>query len=302
VALSVPRSEAPMPRPVLLVINKAKSHAAEAAARARAAIERHARVIAEVEADDTPPPAATAEADLIVTLGGDGTLLSQSRRFASSAKPLLGVNLGRLGFLAEFDLEAIEAQAGELFTDAPLTTNRLSLIKTTITGADERTPRAVGAALNEAVVTAGPPYRMISTRIDIDGEAGPEIAGDGIIVATPAGSTAYNVSAGGPIIAPGVDALIITPIAAHSLSFRPIVVPFDTRITLRMLRVNENDCGASTSLVLDGQISEPLRIGDAVEITRHPDRVTFVRNTQRSYWRTLVTKMHWAVPPRLRSP
>lgn len=287
---------------ILLVVNRDKPDAAGAVARVRRAIQAHASVLAEIDADDAPPPPGAGEADLIMTLGGDGTLLSQARRFAAFAKPLLGINMGRLGFLAEFDLEAFEQQAPVLLASPAFQTRDLPLIAVHVTRAGHEDPQLVGTALNEAVVTAGPPFRMISLCLEIDANPGPEIAGDGVIVSTPAGSTAYNVSAGGPIVAPGVDALIITPIAAHSLSFRPIVVPFSSTISLRMLRVNEDHEADATTLVLDGQISTPLRREDVVTLTRHSDRVTFVTNAHRSYWSTLVSKMHWAVPPRLRHP
>jgi NAD+ kinase len=287
---------------VLLVVNADKAEADDIAARVRATIERHADLVGAVDAVDDPPPPSAKDADLIVTLGGDGTLLSQARRFAALDLPMLGVNLGRLGFLAEFDIGAFEHQAANLLADADPETRNLPLVHATITAGDAGPTRDVGAALNEVVVTAGPPYRMISLCIEIDGEQGPEVAGDGVIVATPAGSTAYNVSAGGPIVAPGVDAVIITPIAAHSLSFRPIVVPFDSTISLRMLRVNEVEDGHATALVLDGQIETPLHAHDTVTIKRHPNRVRFVRNRDTTYWHTLTTKMRWAVPPRLRGP
>lgn len=287
---------------VLLVVNADKPEAHDVASRVRATIASHATILASVDATDDPPPPATKDADLIVTLGGDGTLLSQARRFAAHDKPMLGVNLGRLGFLAEFDVDAFEHQADQLLTSDDLETRDLPLIDASIAPGDGSPPHDIGPALNEVVVTAGPPYRMISVCIEIDGDPGPEVAGDGVIVATPAGSTAYNVSAGGPIVAPGVDALIITPIAAHSLSFRPIVVPFDSTISLRMLRVNEDAGGHATALVLDGQIETPLHAHDTVTIKRHANRVRFVRNPDTTYWHTLTTKMRWAVPPRLRGP
>ena len=285
-----------MARNVLIVVNRDKAHAGEAERRVRAAVETAGNVIDTVDANGGAAPESAQRADLIVTLGGDGTLLSQSRRFAETGRPLLGVNLGRLGFLAEFSLDEIEAQAPVLFGDGALDTRRLNMISVSIVSASGS--EFVGTALNEAVVTAGPPYRMISVRLHIDDESGPLVSGDGLIVSTSAGSTAYNVSAGGPIMAPGVEALIITPIAAHSLSFRPIVVPFDSRIELEMVRVN-TEAGHSTALVLDGQIETPLAAGDRVSIARNANAVSFVRNPGRSYWSTLTSKMRWAEPPRL---
>jgi NAD+ kinase len=158
----------------------------------------------------------------------------------------------------------------------------------------------VGLALNDAVVTAGPPYRMITICLRIDDQDGPAATGDGLIVSTAVGSTAYNVSAGGPILHPVVDAMVITPIAAHSLSFRPIVVPAGAEIELIAEDVNDDGRGGGTTLVLDGQNSARLSRGDRIVIRRHDVPVQFVRNPDSQYWATLINKMHWALPPRMR--
>src|SRR5690606_8901839 len=115
-------------------------------------------------------------------------------------------------------------------------------------------------ALNDCVVTAGPPYRMIELDVYIDGEPGPTLRGDGVIVSTPIGSTAYNVSAGGPIVSPDLDSFTITPHAAHSLAFRPIVVPSSCEIDLHLRKGNDADDGGTT-LVLDGQVDTRLQSG-----------------------------------------
>ncbi len=157
----------------------------------------------------------------------------------------------------------------------------------------------VGHALNEAVVTAGPPYRVIELCIVINGEPGPSVRGDGVIVSTALGSTAYNVSAGGPIVHPGVDATLITPIAAHSLAFRPIAVPGDSTIEIVPTQLN-NRGEAGTTLVLDGQIQRRIHAGQRVRIARSDQAVKLVTNTESVYWRTLIDKLHWAKPPALR--
>jgi NAD+ kinase len=159
------------------------------------------------------------------------------------------------------------------------------------------TPRFSDAVLNECVITAGPPFRMIAIETRFNQEAGPTVSGDGIIVSTPTGSTAYNVSAGGPIVAPDADVLLITPIAAHSLAFRPIVVGATSRIELTMQRVNKG----GTVLVLDGQVTQPLAVGDRIVLTRDSRRIRFVRNPRGGYWSTLTDKMRWGEAPRVRS-
>lgn len=294
-----------MPRAVLLLINRAKPDAVGAAAEIRSIIQQHGRLAAESDTADPAPPDPRG-ADLVVVLGGDGTLLSQSRRCADLELPLLGVNFGKLGFLAEFDLRSIREQAAYLLSGAALPMRRVVMVRAEVFSAGGGPARFSDAALNECVITAGPPYRMISISMRINGERGPEVSGDGIIVSTPTGSTAYNVSAGGPIVAPEVEAMVLTPIAAHSLSFRPIVIGADGKIELEMKRVNAGagpgGDGVGTTLVLDGQVTTPLHAGDRVVIARDGRPIWFVRNPLGGYWTTLAEKMQWAAPPRLREP
>lgn len=297
-----------MPRSVLLLVNRDKPEAAQAAGEVRALIERHGRVVAEQDGGSSEPVRDAKGADLIVVLGGDGTLLSQARRCADLNLPLLGVNVGRLGFLAEFDLASLREQAAAVLGGPGLATHEVRMLRAEVFEGGAKQSRFSDTALNEAVVTAGPPYRMISLALSIDGAPGPTVSGDGLIVSTPTGSTAYNVSAGGPIVAPGTDAMVITPIAAHSLAFRPIVVPGSSRVEFTMLRVNEGrgpadrrqGAGRGTTLVLDGQVTTPLGEGERVSVTLDGRRVRFVRNPRGSYWATLIDKLVWAAPPRMR--
>lgn len=294
-----------MPRRVLLLVNRAKPDVLAAVDEVRATISRHGSVVAEADASsDAPITAAQASgADLIVVLGGDGTLLSQSRRCVDLGLPMLGVNLGKLGFMAEFDLATLRDQAASLFGEARLDIQSRPLIQTEVHGS-ESVCRFRGLALNDCVVTAGPPYRMISIALRIDGQTGPVVDGDGLIVSTPIGSTAYNVSAGGSILSPDVDALAITPIAAHSLSFRPVVVKGSSTIELTLQRVNTpspEQAVAGTTLVLDGQVLVPLRLHDRVVMHQNGTPAQFVRNPRTTYWATLLNKMNWAAPLRGRT-
>lgn len=288
-----------MPRRVLLAYNPENGEARAAAARVRALVVEHAELAGEVNSRDTEPSGAIDRADLVVALGGDGTLLSQARLFADRDVPLLGVNLGRLGFMAEFDLPALEEQAGALFGDGALTTHELSMLRAEVFGASGGAASFEGLALNEAAITAGYPFRMIELAMRINGESGPEMAGDGLLVSTPTGSTAYNVSAGGPIVAPGVEALVITPLAVHTLAFRPIVVPANAVVELEMRQVN-NDHPGGTTLVLDGQVQTPLHAGDRVRLSGNARRARFVRNLRVGFWQTVIEKLHWAARPRMR--
>ncbi|MBX3383899.1 MAG: NAD(+)/NADH kinase [Phycisphaeraceae bacterium] len=289
-----------MGRSALLLFNPDKPAAAAAAADVRALVNAHGRVVGEQPASSQPRPPEAEAADVIVVFGGDGTLLSQARRFAGWPVPILGVNLGRLGFLAEFNLDSLKSQAAAIFGDAPLSLRDISMIHTEVSR-ERGGATFVGDALNEVVVTAGPPYRLISLAMRIDGHEGPTIWGDGVIVSSPLGSTAYNLSAGGPIVAPDVDAFAITPLAPQSLAFRPVVVAGSSTIELSLRRGNRDQAGHGTSLVLDGQTQIALDDGDVVRLRRGEPTLRFVRNPQSDYWTRLTGKLNWAAAPRLES-
>ena len=289
-----------MARRVLLAYNPDSAETRAAATKLRALVGQHGTLAGDINSRDVEPVAALDHADLVVVLGGDGTLLSQARRFADHDVPLLGVNLGRLGFMAEFDLAALEASAARYFGDGPMETYTLGMLRAEVFAEGDAAPRFTGLALNEAAINAGFPFRMIELALRIDAEEGPTVAGDGLLVSTPTGSTAYNVSAGGPIVSPGVEALTITPIAAHTLSFRPIVVPAASVIEIETLRLNDDRPTGGTTLVLDGQVQTPLRMGDRIRVRGDAQRSRFVRNPEIGFWQTVIQKLHWAAQPRMR--
>ncbi len=287
-----------MGRRVALFVNRTKADAAAAEDEVRDLIEQHGTLVFCDDVSARDRLREHPEADLVVSLGGDGTILSLVDVAAPMDIPLLGVNLGKLGFLAEFDLDALRAGAGQLFGDGTLHERRLGRLSAEVFARQSTQARFRGHALNDVVVTAGPPYRMIAIGLSVDGGPGPEVSGDGMIVATPTGSTAYTLSAGGPILTPEVSAMVITPIAAHTLSFRPIVVDAQSTIEMRMDRVNRED-GHGTQLLLDGRPDTHLDAGDRV-IVRRDGSVRFVRNESQNYWATLVGKLRWAQAPRFR--
>jgi len=293
-------------RDVLLLTNPSKPDAAEAIAHVRALIEAHGRVVDEVNAAQ-PFDLPDEPFDLAVVLGGDGTLLSAARGCAGAGKPILGVNLGTVGLMAEFDLDTLAEQAGSLFGTGPLLTHAAPMIRVVVRGADGEA-RHTDSALNEIVITAGPPYRMITMKLLMDDQPGPRVTGDGLIISTPIGSTAYNVSAGGPIVAPRLDAHVLTPIAAHSLSFRPICVPASMEIDSESERTNGGHTdpdsgadGAGTTVVIDGQVHHRVDAGDRVEVSRDESSVHLVLSGRATYWQTLMEKMRWATRPKERS-
>lgn len=291
-----------MPRSVLLLVHREKPLVAESLPEVRSLLKTHGRIAAELDASAEPISDARG-ADLVMVLGGDGSIIGQARRCADLGLPIVGVNLGNLGFLAEFDLASLRQQAPALVGDGPLEIRERMLMSASVTRGDPARgamPTFAGLAMNDCVVTAGPPYRMIEVGLRIDGDEGPSFRGDGVIVSTPTGSTAYGVSAGGPIVSPEVPCLTVTPIAAHSLAFRPIVLPATSVIELHVRRANSGWSGdrrEGTTLVLDGQVHFALTVGDRVVVQRHARSARLVRNPRSNFWQTLIRKMHWAVKP-----
>ncbi len=284
-----------MPRRVLILVNQFKEDALAALDAVRDAIDSHAIIVDTTDAINPPHLPKAAEVDLVIALGGDGTILRAAHHCLKLDTPLLGLNTGKVGFMAGYEIESfLKNSASILNENTPLNTRLVQPISAELIRNDESIESFV--ALNEFVITAGPPYKIIKIDICIDDNPGPTIAGDGIIVSTPLGSTAYNVSSGGPIVAPGVNATIITPNAAHSLSFRPIVLSNDTKIRL-IARQTNSDNGDGTRLLIDGQPGPRISCDDHVVINKHPSPVTFVVDPNVSYWNTLVRKMHWAKPP-----
>lgn len=293
---------------LIILANHNKPLVTESLGGVRPWLESRAKIVAEPDITRlTPDVAATLPpADLALILGGDGTLLAQARLLADLGIPVLGVNFGKLGFLAEFSLDDLRRH-WDLIVSGQCRTSRRMLLDVTVhevpsegcAESPERWPAAKfeSIAVNDAVITAGPPFRMIELEITID--PGPRQAsaatftGDGVIVSTPSGSTAYNLAAGGSIVSPDVDAMGITPICPHTLALRPIVVKADAGICLRVHRANEG-----TTLVIDGQIPQRLQSGEQVFIRRHERALLLVHNPDLSYWEMLARKLHWAVRPR----
>lgn len=282
---------------VLLIANRDKPEVVEAMKAFRPWLEQRAQIIAEPDACSHEPitlPGDPRPATVIV-LGGDGTLLSQARRVADLEMPLIGVNFGKLGFLAEFSLEDLQTHWDTVTsTDAPV--SRRLLIETQLyTNGDDK-PAFRSLAMNDCVITAGRPFRMIDLELKINPHrnlgAGTGFGGDGVIVATPSGSTAHNASAGGPILAPDVEAMIVTPICPQSLAFRSIVVHGDDAVVVTLRQAN-----AGTTLVIDGQVTQPLAAGDRIRFAGYPQRIRIVKNPAMGYWTRLAKKMNWAVGP-----
>ena len=250
---------------------------------------------------------ATLDVDAVLVLGGDGTLLSVARRLQGRHVPVMGVNYGRLGFLAAFRPDELQQHFAAFLAGTLPITPRQMLDVSVVPAETEcdlmddanvaATRRFHVLSLNDAVVNAGPPFHMIELALGTDGDFGVKVYGDGMIVSTPSGSTAYNVSAGGPILNPPVQGFCLTPIAPHSLSFRPVIVPSEAKVMLIANAVNRG-----TTLVCDGQDCTRLKKGDRVVIRRADADVLLVDNPDNRRWRALAEKLHWASTPKYNNP
>lgn len=274
---------------LFIVANQEKEPVKRATGEIRAWLNGRAQVVGVTQS--ATEDLARVEADTVLVLGGDGTLLSAARRLAGRAIPLMGVNFGRLGFLASFTPDNWKSDLDSLLAGTLAVTRRMML--SVAVGDAQRQRRFVSTAMNDAVITAGPPFHMIELQLSVDGEPGVSFFGDGAIVSTPSGSTAYNASAGGPIVNPGVEAMCITPICPHSLSFRPVVIPAASRVAIVAAKVNEG-----TTLFCDGQDSVRLQEDDQVVLRRSEHDVLLIENPRVGQWRSLAEKLHWAVSPR----
>lgn len=231
------------------------------------------------------------DADYVISLGGDGTMLAVGRALGRQAIPIIGVNLGKLGYLAEYSVDELIDNFQRVVTTPELIGERMVLEARVICAHNDEAFNSL--AINDVCIIAGQPFRMIEMEIRIGGKSVTQVRGDGLIFSTPTGSTAYNMSVGGPIILPKVKAIVISPIAPQSLSFRPLVVDSESHLTLDMVEVNQG-----TELVVDGQLSSSLAAGDVIQLRRYQQDCRIVRHIDSSPWTTLVTKLGWAQSPR----
>jgi NAD+ kinase len=226
-----------------------------------------------------------AQVDLIVVLGGDGTLLSVARLVAGLDVPLLGVNLGGLGFLTATAQEALYPTL-ELVLRGEATAEERMLLMASVSRAGESL--AEYFALNDVVVAKGVLGRLIDLEVAVDGLMVTAYRADGLIIATPTGSTAYNLSAGGPILFPTMDALVLTPICSHALTNRPIVLSGTARVEVSLLTDSPD-----VLLSLDGQPGVPLTPKDRIGVRRTDARIRLIRDPQKTYFQVLRTKLKW---------
>lgn len=223
--------------------------------------------------------------DLLVVLGGDGTMLGASRLVGARQIPVLGVNFGWLGYLTEFTLAELFPALEDLLNGGLAVEQRM-LLEVRV----ERGGQIIAQqrALNDAVINKAAPARMIELECFVNGHFVNSFRADGMIVATPTGSTAYSLSAGGPIVHPSMSAMLLTPICPHLLSNRPVVVPGDSHVELVFNRAD-----GELMLTVDGQIGVELQLDDRVSLRRSETTFSLVRPSNRNYFEVLRTKLKW---------
>jgi len=228
-----------------------------------------------------------------VVFGGDGSIIATARHLSRSGVPVVGVNVGKLGYLAEFSVDELKEFFPRLQRGGVLIERRMMLLCRVLRNGRECFR---STAVNDVFITAGPPFRMIELRMSVDGQHLGGCVSDGLVVSTPTGSTAYSLSAGGPILSQQMQAMVITPICPHSLSFRPIVIMADSIVEIQGVRYNEG-----TTVSIDGQVSLELGTDDVVQVKRHRQDFLVVNNSLRNQWQTLAAKLGWAEKPKYKS-
>ncbi|OJH40936.1 NAD(+)/NADH kinase [Cystobacter ferrugineus] len=226
-----------------------------------------------------------SRADLVVVLGGDGTLIHAARMLDGRPTPILGVNLGTLGFMTEISADDIFPALDAVLAGRFKLESRMKLCCRLVR---EGKVLVQDEVLNDVVINKGALARVADHEVSIEGVPVAMYKADGVILATPTGSTAYSLSAGGPIVHPSVDCTVLTPICSHALTHRSTLVPADR--TIRITLCSET---ADTFLTLDGQTGHSLQCGDSIEVVRSPNRVQLLRDPGVGYFSILRKKLHW---------
>ncbi|MGU9956147.1 MAG: NAD(+)/NADH kinase [Arenicellales bacterium WSBS_2016_MAG_OTU3] len=224
--------------------------------------------------------------DLAVVVGGDGTMLHAARTLASEKVPVAGINLGRLGFLTDIVADNMFVEIDRIMQGDYRLEDR-SMLKLEIWSGGKITHNTF--ALNDFVISKGSVARLIEFRSQVNGELVRQTRGDGLIISTPTGSTAYSLSAGGPILHPEVPAISLVPVCPHALSNRPIVLSDTVKIEIEMIDVS----GSFANVAADGQIEKQVNKGDKLLIERADQTATIVRSTSHSHYESLRSKLGW---------
>lgn len=235
--------------------------------------------------------------DLLIVFGGDGSILRAVHELSNQEPLILGVNTGHLGFLADIPIsELLPALERILLKDEYVIESRMRLSASIIKNSKEE---KIHDALNDLVLTAGPISHMIETQISVNGNQMGNFRSDGLIIATPTGSTAYSLSAGGPLVIPDMDVILINPICPHTLSNRPIVVSAESIIEIKLSKDDESNENAMVSL--DGFQAIELESKSKIQIIKSPHGIKMVRPKGANFFNTLRDKLNWETHPRKNS-
>ncbi len=226
-------------------------------------------------------PMLINESDFVVTIGGDGTILAVSNHVANANKPLIGINLGRLGFIAELEADEL-SKIKDVVDGNYKIEERMMLKATVISGEDEKE----FFALNDIAISRGSLSRIIDLSVSLNNESFSEYRADGLLFSTPTGSTAYSLSAGGPVIAPTMDCILLTPICPHALSMRCVVFDVNSSICVESMLEETH-----TYLTIDGQHSLSLKFGEKVIITKSPLKMKMISLKEKNFYNILNEKL-----------
>lgn len=237
-----------------------------------------------------PPTKSLGDCDIAIAIGGDGTMLRAARLLAPFAVPMLGINAGGLGFLSAVDLAGFEKEFKRIFSGGFEIENR-SMISVEVRRASKIIfgPQAV---LNECVVRCSDQARAVILEVESRKRFVAKYFGDGLIISTPTGSTAYSLAVGGPVVFPGVDAFLLAPICPHSLTSRPLMTPTWNPLMVRMVRKSSTD-QPQALVSLDGQLGQNLLVDDEVHIRRYDKPFRLMLPPERSHFDLLRNKLKW---------
>lgn len=271
------------PRAFVLSSVDHRPHLADEIAKLRQVIEQHVDIVGE-DTDFSDAIQAT-ETDFVIVLGGDGSILRAAKRLGNNQIPVLGVNLGKLGFLADIRPEALGAALKAIAQNNYKYIDHLMLNLQVFRG-EKKVSENVG--LNEVAILGGPPFAIQMIDLYVDGQLATSYNCDGLIISTPVGSTAHNLSAGGPILRKDLQAFVISPISPHTLSVRPVIDSADRIYEFVVTRPND-----STSVVLDGQTITKLESTDRIRVVRDKSVFQLIEVTDNNYYSTLREKLGW---------
>ncbi|CAN5342443.1 NAD(+)/NADH kinase [soil metagenome] len=237
-------------------------------------------------AGESAPAIIPSEVDAMLTLGGDGTLLRAARLLEGYPVPILGINLGRLGFLTCCPADKLEDALGRLSSGAYTIEQRMTLDARV--QAEDGSFKASWRALNDVVLHKGGFARVVTMWVQANGETVAHYSADGIVIATPTGSTAYNLSAGGPVVFPTLETILVTPVSAHTLALRPLVLPPGAEVTVRV-----EDGPDELLVTVDGQVGVTFGRGETLVVRRSAHAVPIVRFPEANFFATMREKLHW---------